>query len=393
MIESIPLIQNVDKQNINTSLIALKRGLKQIEDLLRMNDNGDTPTGVLFRNDLVNTVTENLSEPITSGGVYNALQSLPGNSDHTPLGTWASFENGLAPSSNWLEAGSTFSANDYPELYMYLNDTTVPERFDHSKLGQIQSITLPTSSASAITMEYDGVLMLGSRTSTSVLLHINGNLVFDRKDNSYGSGATITIPFNKGDTVYNENNTPTTYFFVRYYTQHLFIKATTGADVETAVALSTSWYDALNTKVEQSQSYELNEILTGGTWIDGKPIYRKVYVNLTFGGDSNTWSNTGVQNVSIDKIIKGSAWRGDDFVNIMNFRKNSDGNIKYFTNTSYSPRCDTLILEYTKTTDNATRTIPTSENTRKGGDGEGDEIKDEKKDEEIKEEKETEEKR
>jgi hypothetical protein len=57
--------------------------------------------------------------------------------------------------------------------------------------------------------------------------------------------------------------------------------------------------------VAESKSYTSAETLTGGTWIDGKAIYRKVISGtLTVGQESSTqlsaWSNFS----SIDTLIK-----------------------------------------------------------------------------------------
>lgn len=37
----------------------------------------------------------------------------------------------------------------------------------------------------------------------------------------------------------------------------------------------------VDNKVSQANSYSTDETLTGGTWIDGKPIYRKVFIGTT----------------------------------------------------------------------------------------------------------------
>jgi hypothetical protein len=51
--------------------------------------------------------------------------------------------------------------------------------------------------------------------------------------------------------------------------------------------------DYVEEQIADAQSYSTEETLTGGTWIDGKPIYRKVILNPTF----NTTLLTGVDEV------------------------------------------------------------------------------------------------
>ncbi len=54
--------------------------------------------------------------------------------------------------------------------------------------------------------------------------------------------------------------------------------------------------------VAESLSYSTTEQKTGGVWIDGKPIYRKV---VNFGALLNTANKTVAHNIAnIDKIVK-----------------------------------------------------------------------------------------
>ena len=90
-----------------------------------------------------------------------------------------------------------------------------------------------------------------------------------------------------------------------------------------------------------------------GTWIDGKPIYRKVFTGLDYGGTEGTWTNTGATISNCKHIIDGRAMRTLS-VNVtilkqFNFRL-SGNNIQYWTNESFS-QCNIIIFEYTKTTD------------------------------------------
>ena len=103
--------------------------------------------------------------------------------------------------------------------------------------------------------------------------------------------------------------------------------------------------------VANALSYSTDETPTGGKWIDGKPIYRKVYTGLSFGGTSETWGNTGVTNAEIDTLVSAYALRASDVINIVNIRKDTGGVLKNYASIGYNPACDTLIIEYTKTTD------------------------------------------
>lgn len=52
-------------------------------------------------------------------------------------------------------------------------------------------------------MDYDGILYATYVSSGYMNIHVNGILIArDRKDGSYGSGATLTINIMKQDSVY-----------------------------------------------------------------------------------------------------------------------------------------------------------------------------------------------
>ena len=101
------------------------------------------------------------------------------------------------------------------------------------------------------------------------------------------------------------------------------------------------------------QSYSTSEQLTGGTWIDGKPIYRRVYTGLSLGTTEKSWTSIGVSLPSnLDKVINAraanitaSTYRNDNLISIAL----SSRTLMYYTTNSYSSNVpNTLILEYTK---------------------------------------------
>lgn len=102
-----------------------------------------------------------------------------------------------------------------------------------------------------------------------------------------------------------------------------------------------------------------------GTWVDGKPLYRRVFDNLTTPSNEATWTTLLTENsVYIDKIIdiKGYIDDGSNYYNTLNF---GEGNYYVHTNAyrgnnnllirmiqkGWSSKSCYVILEYTKTTD------------------------------------------
>ena len=102
-------------------------------------------------------------------------------------------------------------------------------------------------------------------------------------------------------------------------------------------------------------NYSTTEQKTGGKWIDGKPIYRRVItINVTYFGDSyiTLANDTWVGN--IDSIVNGGACINKIFYdNAGRYWKNNTTlsfNYGKTFNLGSSQPCD-FIVEYTKTTD------------------------------------------
>ena len=108
--------------------------------------------------------------------------------------------------------------------------------------------------------------------------------------------------------------------------------------------------------VAESLSYSTTEQKTGGKWIDGKMIYRKVCTNCTTSGSTDSWNNLGVTISGIDKIISHTAINPTDNVscNLFLLKALSNGTIQYWVWSAIPMNnglTTTFIIEYTKTTD------------------------------------------
>lgn len=197
-----------------------------------------------------------------------------GGGSGIPLGGWTSFENDTAPNDEWLQAGTTFDSDTYPELFLYLGGNTVPQMFDHSRLGDYQEFTLTTTNQS---MLYDGVIVVRFYASSAGNKSVYLNDVA-LTDVDYTDRVNYTIPFNKGDLLrYSAPANCSVRSKVAYYTHPMFIKATTTASSYTPSSAVQEIKDYTKDYVDAKNSYSTEETLTGGTWVDGKPIYKKTY--------------------------------------------------------------------------------------------------------------------
>jgi hypothetical protein len=99
-------------------------------------------------------------------------------------------------------------------------------------------------------------------------------------------------------------------------------------------------------------NYSTEEQNTGIKWIDGKPIYEKVYVlQRTIDVSYNSWTATGISTSEIEQLInvityyKSSCWGGALIATIDN------GDFRFqTTRNGASCSLDKFVVRYTKTT-------------------------------------------
>lgn len=122
-----------------------------------------------------------------------------------------------------------------------------------------------------------------------------------------------------------------------------------------------SWVISLVNKVtKKSNKYSTDETVVG-TWIDGKPIYRKVIKDINTSIPTKGW--TLITNIDdIELVINSILFYGDE--NNTSFFANGTGNFSVEVNTSNNgillwnrvgsvTYIKAAVIEYTKTTDEA----------------------------------------
>ena len=272
-----------------------------------------------------------------------------------PVGTWISFEKDQAPDNKWIKAGETFDENLYPALYLFLGTNKVPERFDHNRLGTYEEITLPTSSATAITMQYDGILVYqGDRNGTHYIYINDVQICFDR--GSSNDDSALTVSFRKGDVIW-VTITGTFVSKVAYYKHPMFIKATSAIEITD----QNSFLNTVQSLVQTANSYSTEEQATGGFWIDGKPIYRKIFSGTLSSGTSWTIQSSLKSSIGADYIteMKAIANANNGTVSNNHYSSNTDylrvlvdgsGNLVLARGSSYPalPFTYSIVIEYTK---------------------------------------------
>lgn len=129
-------------------------------------------------------------------------------------------------------------------------------------------------------------------------------------------------------------------------------------------ALSANQGRILNEKINTGFSYSTNETLTGGTWINGKPIYRKVVYIGSLPANTASFFSHNISN--IDRVVNSSMTWFDTVDNCWWSNRRWDSatiNIAYNVNltqiwigargVNWSTRTNQayVTIEYTKTTD------------------------------------------
>ena len=139
---------------------------------------------------------------------------------------------------------------------------------------------------------------------------------------------------------------------VTFYCYFEYTKTTdTSIDKKEIVA------NGINMQLYDGTHYSEDELLIG-QWIDGKPLYRKVYkLPTNFVIRANTWTNTGIPSTDKEIIINSMVLRvinGEETDHFSDVNAGQwNGTLQVIRNTNQLNMYNDgyIILEYTKTTD------------------------------------------
>ena len=158
------------------------------------------------------------------------------------------------------------------------------------------------------------------------------------------------------------------------------VVGTKGADFNCVAIVDRVAVDNMNpvtsNAVADALSYSTEETLTGGRWIDGKPIYRKVLDGLTWpSGEWSQASNSKFAALNIDTVTYAlffTVTRKVAATVQLDYNLESAGKWSLRGDATGASGIGKCIIEYTKTE------IPTRESeTKKSGDNKSEEVKSE----------------
>ena len=217
-----------------------------------------------------------------------------------PVGTLIS-QYKKVPMSGYLYCdGSTFDENNYPALYMYLGTNVLPDYRECVMVGAEQNTTdtIATHDVYGEGEFKDDQLQEHSHSvPNSNPTGTNQLSVQHSGEGFYGNIYTNTNSGRAGDTTHGKQKAV-----------YVYIKATSGL----AENQQENVLNEVKGYVDSSNSYSTDEVKTGGKWIDGKPIYRKVV-------DFGALPNATIKEVSFDNI------NADTFVKIEGIAMNNSG--------------------------------------------------------------------
>lgn len=247
--------------------------------------------------------------------------------------------------------GSTFDQTLYPALYAYLGTNVLPDYREFVLVGAEQNTT------SATIADHD-VFTQGQEKDDQLQDHSHA---IPRS----GSAGDVWAIYNYDGLAGNSN--------LQFdYTQMMVFNSRSGTTTRTKEK-AVFWYIKATTGIIESEateilnlyneqnSYSLNEVATGKTWIDGKPIYRKVVNIGALPNATEKFVPHGISNLDIFTSISGYATSNQTTIplpytvpdntvrislygNVNNVAINTNENLSAY-NATYA------ILEYTKTTD------------------------------------------
>ena len=252
------------------------------------------------------------------------------------------------PMSGYLYCdGSTFDQNAYPALYMYLGTNVLPDYRECVMVGAEQNTTDTIATHDVYTEgEFkDDQLQSHSHDVSDVGYGASSgkNLVYTTRPpeaNSYASDGTVNTSAptgaRTGDTTHGKQKAV-----------YVYIKATSGL----AENQQDNVLNDVKNYVDNSNSYSTQEVKTGGTWIDGKPIYRKVLIAKNFiNGGEVGWAGleSDVASLNIDACLRCFAITNGDGSRYLQFSPAKGGFNSYWSGINSGSK---IIMEYTKTTD------------------------------------------
>lgn len=203
-----------------------------------------------------------------------------------------------------------------------------------------KKMPLAGQAALKYTMDRDGILTGSCHKQGqgySAFMHMNGKqtAVFDNYSGESCSFDFPSVRVKAGDVIELTTNVPTTETANFFWLNNIGVTPIVG--VEPGIELQIQ------------DTYSLEEIKVG-TWIDGKPIYRKVFIG-SWTAKAGTWTATDISTVGFETLVSASCKRNEKEGNLPFAQAEMGDNTLNLAASTGTYTIKQIILEYTKTTD------------------------------------------
>ena len=285
-----------------------------------------------------------------------------------PVGSILTTYKKIQPYNYLYCDGSTFDETQYPELYLYLGTNVLPDYRECVPVGAEKNTTdifdsTETNPSTGLPGTQSHDVFTQGEFKDDQIQNITGNIQISATKQNFGGalygddyywataasgGNSTNIKFDASRVARAGTTTRTKEKAVYYY-----IKAVDGVDI----ADEDTFLNTVVNTIQDSQSYSTTEQKTGGTWIDEKPIYRKV-VDLGNLHNATTKSvSHGISNIGLVTDLRGIWYASNDYRTLPYvgggatydvYLSADNTNIKVQTGMDRSSFTGFAIIEYTK---------------------------------------------
>lgn len=260
-----------------------------------------------------------------------------------PLGTVLSFAGQTAPRGFLLCDGASYPTTEYPDLYAVIGNTYGGDTENFNVPDYRETVLVGVGENTTDTIADHDVYELGEFKDDQLQDHthtintgVNTNGSYIRQAGTYAgaeySTTSSTIRSGRKGTTTHGKQKGVTYIIKAFHTNE-------GVDSKNEVS------DPIIEYVDNLNSYSTEETLTGGTWIDGKPIYRKCF-NGSWTVPNSTWSDI-ITVPNIEQLIRAEIMANNNMWS--GYWEIANSNVRFYTSNGTTFKL--CILEYTKTTD------------------------------------------
>ena len=272
-----------------------------------------------------------------------------------PVGTLLTTYKKIQPRNYLYCDGSTFNASQYPALYLYLGSNVLPDYRECAMVGAEKNTTdvfdsteTDPNTGNAGTQNHD-VYAQGEFKDDQIQAHEHNMHTYTLQVSGGGGYASrVREGYDEYTDGLSSGTRSGTVTRGKRKAVYVYIKAVDGVDISD----EDTFLVTVKNFVEEKNSYSTTEMLTGGKWIDGKPIY-KISFDRTFTNNETVLTNIDtlvhqygmfVNGAILDAFPKDAGTSGYNHL-----RLNPSTHIVYVdANGTYR---DIITVEYTKTTD------------------------------------------